>query len=54
MKSLTTAPKNNALQTQLVLEDEEDEEDATVAATKTVHKGLTVTGSREIAVAVRR
>jgi hypothetical protein len=53
MKSLTTAPKNNALQTQLVLEDEE-EEDVTVAATKTVHKGLTVTGHREIAVLVRR
>ena len=53
IKSLTSAPKNNALQAQLVLEDEEAE-DATAAVTKTVHRNLTVTGEAYLPVTVRR
>jgi hypothetical protein len=52
LTSLSSSPKNNALQTQLVLEGGDGSE--VVAATKTVHKNLTVTGERDIAVTIRR
>lgn len=53
LSSLTSAPKNNALQAELVLEDDEDGEETTVARRST-SKDLTVTGTRGIAISIRR
>lgn len=53
VSSLTSAPKNNALRTELVLEDDEDGEETTVASRST-SKDLTVTGTRDIAISIRR
>ncbi len=52
VKSLTSTPRNDTLQAQLVVEDEEGE--ATPVATKATRKTLTVTGSRSLDVSIRR
>lgn len=52
ISTITEAPKNNAVQAQLVLQSTEDGEPAP-AVTKTRHMNLTVTGRRDIPFAVR-
>jgi hypothetical protein len=53
LSSLTSAPENNALQADLVLEDDEDGDETTVAS-KSTRKDLTVTGTRFIPISIRR